>query len=294
MKIAVLFGGISTERNVSITGGRAVINALREKGHEVIGVDPAFGKDAVRDDDEINGEVGFLSLEELKKFDPRKMMECINSSIFDDVDVAFNVLHGRYGEDGIIQALLELRGIPYTGSDIKASSLAMDKITSKVLMASAGVPTPEFEILRRGDEGDYDYYAEIRSAFGQDIVIKPNNQGSTIGITIVRGGNLDDIHQAVVTAMEYSDNIIIERYIPGAEITVGIVGEETLPIIEIVPQEGYYDYEHKYIKGRTEYICPAELDENLSEFIQNMAYACYRVHGCAGFSRVDFRLTDEG
>ncbi|TAL69724.1 MAG: D-alanine--D-alanine ligase [Bacteroidetes bacterium] len=294
MKVAVLYGGISPERNVSITGGLAVIKALQELGHEVVPIDPAYGANGKQSIEEIISPSNSISLEELAKFESRKIIECVNSSLFDGIDVAFIVLHGKYGEDGKIQALLELRGIPYTGSNIKASAIGIDKLASKMLFLAAGISTPQWLTVREKDFGNYEYFEEIRSELGDNLVIKPNDQGSTIGITIVEDGNLDEINKGVDLASKFSDIVIVEQFIEGREITVGIVGGEALPLIEIEPEEGFYDYEHKYTKGKTEYICPAEVTEDIAEFMQNQALSAYNIIGCSGFARADFRLDDEG
>ncbi|MBI5324068.1 MAG: D-alanine--D-alanine ligase [Ignavibacteriae bacterium] len=294
MKVAVLFGGISPERNVSIKGGLAVIKALQEIGHEVIPIDPAFGVNGKLSVEEIISPANSISLEELTKYNPKNIIDCINSELFDDIDIAFIVLHGQYGEDGKIQALLELRGIPYTGSNIKASAVGIDKLASKMMFLAAGISTPQWMTVRQKDFNNYDYFEDIRSELGGNLVIKPNDQGSTIGITIVEDGNLDEINHGVDLASKYSEIVIVEQYIEGREIHVGIVGGEALPLIEIIPEEGFYDYEHKYTKGKTEYICPAEVTDDIAEFIQNQALTAYNIVGCSGFARADFRLNDEG
>jgi D-alanine-D-alanine ligase len=294
MNVAVLFGGISPERNVSIDGGKAVIEALESKAHKVFPVDPAFGKDALRSKDQIISENKFVSAEELDSFNTRNLIECADLDIFDEVDVAFIVLHGENGEDGKMQALLELRGVPYTGSGVKASSLAIDKNSSKMIFTAAGILTPEWVIVPIEDLDNYDYFERIRSEFGYKLVVKPNNQGSTVGITIIEDGNLDDIHNAVIEAAKYCDIVLIEKYIDGQEITVGIIGEDPLPLIEIIPEDGFYDYKHKYTKGKTQYICPAEINEDISEFMQGIAQTAYLALDCKGFARADFRLNEDG
>ena len=294
MNLAVLFGGISPERNVSIAGGKAVINALKENGHNVKAIDPALGNNGLITDDDLSNTELFPSQEELAKYHTRNLLDCVNSDIFDDVEVAFLVLHGTNGEDGRLQALLELRGIPYTGSGVKASALGIDKNSSKMLFAAAGIPTPPWVTLTNEDFENFDYFAEIRSDLGNHLVVKPNDQGSTIGISIIDSGNLDDIHTAVKLASEYSELVLIEQYIPGREITVGLIGGEVLPVIEIIPEGGFYDYRHKYSKGQTQYICPAEISEDVAEFAQTLAHSAFNALGCSGFARADFRLTDEG
>lgn len=287
-------GGISPERNVSINGGLSVAKALKEKGHNVIPIDPAFGKNGKINNLELTNMSVFPDIEELMKFDTKKYIECVNSELFDEIDLAFLVLHGINGEDGKIQALLELRGIPYTGSGIKASSVAIDKLSSKMLFLAAGISTPPWSVIREKDYDNYELFEEIRGELGYKLVIKPNNQGSTVGITIVNDGNLDDIHQGILSAAKYSDVILIEQFIEGREITVGILNGEALPVIEIIPSEGFYDYNHKYSKGKTQYICPAELSEDIEEFTQSLAVSVYNVLDCKGVARADFRLSEEG
>lgn len=299
MKIAVLFGGISTERNVSIAGGRAVINALKEKGYEVVAIDPAFGAEgAIKGEEIYNNESAndishITTIDELNSFSPRSYLDCVSSPIFDDVDCAFLLLHGRYGEDGHIQALLEMRGVPYIGSGVTASALAMDKHLSKMLFLSSRIVTPAWEYISVADADDADMLREIRKSLGKNLVVKPANQGSTVGLTII-GNSDEDLADAIREAGKYTDDILVEQYIPGREITVAILDGEPLPIIEIVPQDGFYDYEHKYTKGRTEYCCPAEISEDVTQFTQNVAVTAYNALGCKGFARVDFILTDEG
>jgi D-alanine-D-alanine ligase len=294
MNIAVLFGGLSSERLVSVRGGRAVVSALRELGHDVVPVDPLFGSDLKLSEEEIQDDSKVVSVEESLKISPRVYLDCINSGIFDNIDVAFIVLHGKYGEDGKIQSLLELRGIPYIGSNVKSSALSIDKNASKMIFLSAGIPTPPWMIVRHKDVDNYELFEDIRQELGNKIVVKPNDQGSTIGITIIDSGNLDEIHEGIIEAFKYSDIVLVEKFIEGREITVAIIGEEPFPIIEIEPEDGYYDYEHKYTKGKTQYYCPADLTEDITEFTQSLAHTAYLALGCSGFARADFRLDEDG
>lgn len=295
MKIAVLFGGISTERNVSISSGKAVVEALNNLGYEVLPIDPAFGADSlVRSEAQLTDISAIPSEDELKLFSPKNLIECVNSTVFDNVDLVFNVMHGKWGEDGRIQSLLEMRGIKYTGSGVKASALAMDKIASKMVMNSAGILTPAWYVVRKNDLIDLELAKEIRKDLGGELCIKPNNQGSTIGITVINDGNLDDIENGIHTALKYSDTVVVEEFIHGREITSAVVGTDTYPIVEIIPDSGFYGYEEKYVKGHTEYECPADIDEGIAEFTQNMSLLLHQVVGCAGFTRSDFRLDDEG
>lgn len=295
MKIAVIFGGISTERNVSIAGGRSVIEALRTIGHEVLPCDPLFGADFLEKSESLVSDMSqFNDIDEIINYNSRNYIEAINSPLFDNVDAAFIVTHGKYGEDGMLQSLLELRGVPYTGSNVKASSISSDKAAAKSCFISAGVLTPAWSVVHRDSIDKENLAKDIRTQFGKEIVIKPNDQGSTIGLTIIRDGNLDDIENGLKLASKYSYDILIEQYIAGRELTVGIVDGDALPLIEIDIEDGFYDYEHKYTKGKTNYICPAEVSDDISEFTQAMALAAYNSLGCSGFGRVDFRLDEEG
>lgn len=295
MKIAVLLGGISTERNVSIAGGKAIVEALKSRGHDALAIDPSFGAESLEKSKELLTDLSkFPDINDLEKFPTRNYIDCINSPIFDDIDVAFIVLHGTNGEDGLIQSLLHLRGIPYTGSEVKASSAAMDKNFSKMIFAAAGINTPQWTIVSKNDEIDIELAKDIKGFLGKKLVIKPNNQGSTIGITIINDGDPDSILQAIEYAHKYSETAVIEQFIEGREITVGIIGNQALPIIEIVPEEGFYDYQAKYTKGKTSYLCPADISPDIAEFTFNVALNAHHALGCSGFSRVDFILTNEG
>lgn len=294
MNIAVLAGGISLERNVSLASGIAVSKALDLLGHKVITIDPALGTNCIIDYNNYSIPEEPPTVEEIEKYNTKNIIDAINSEIFDEIELAFIVLHGKFGEDGRIQSLLELRGIPYTGSGVKSSAVAIDKITSKFLFLTAGVQVPQWAIIHPDEYENYDLFKTIREELGEKLVIKPTNQGSTIGITVVTDGNLDDIYNGIAIASNYSRRVLIEQYIEGKEITVGILDKQALPVIEIIPESGFYDYLHKYKKGKTEYICPAELDEFSTEFIQNNALSAFRVLGCKVFGRVDFRMDEEG
>jgi D-alanine-D-alanine ligase len=296
MKIAVLFGGISSERNVSIEGGKAVVEALRSKGHTVVPIDPALGADVEKQkalENMLNDISKFPSIEELAQYSTKDILACTSSSLFDDIDCAFLVLHGPNGEDGLIQAVFELRGIPYTGSGVRGSATAINKVASKIMMESCGILTPEWAIVTREQLEDYNLYTEIRNYLGEDLIVKPCNQGSTIGLTHIVKGNLDDIHNACVKAAELSRLVLVERYIEGREITVAVIGDKAYPIVEIEAEDGMYDYDAKYAGHSTNYICPADLDDNTTEFIQEQALLLHNTLGCQGFTRVDFRLDDE-
>jgi len=256
-RIGVLMGGTSAEREVSLRSGRAIERALKAQGLEVEGID--VGPDVV---------------ERLRA---------------GRVEVAFIALHGRGGEDGTIQGLLELSGIPYTGSGVLASALAMNKLYSKQLFEFHGLWTPPYRVWK----GDCKTPIPVsKIPFGLPVVVKPLEEGSTIGVSIVREER--ELGPALEDAFHHGSSALIERYIPGKEITVGILGEEPLPPIEMVAASGFYDYRAKYTPGMTEYLVPAPLMDASLRQVQEMATAAHRALGCAGFSRVDFRLDENG
>jgi D-alanine-D-alanine ligase len=294
MNIAVFMGGISKERNVSFASGKAVAEALIARGHTVTAIDPARGKNGTIDLPTFTPNAGVEpSLEELRAFPAQNLVECVFSSLLDGVDVVFLALHGRYGEDGYIQSLLDLRGIRYTGSKMLSSTVSMSKLLSKRIFQSVGVPTPPFITTSAEQADDYELLEEIRDALGDDLVVKPDAEGSTVGIGLVRNGNLDDLARAIKDAAQFGTTILVEQFIEGRELTVAVLGDETLPIIEIRTDSGFYDYQHKYTKGRTEYICPADLPEDIEHFVAQLAFDAHIALECTGYSRVDFRLNDE-
>lgn len=294
MNIAVLLGGLSPERNISLLSGRAAVFALREKGHTVIALDPLRGAGAPLTDDELRSAAPReVTAEERAQFDPSKLLACVTSSHLNNVDAVFILLHGQYGEDGYVQSLLDLRGIPYTGSQMVASATAMDKGLSKMLFQVAGIPTAPWTSVTPDQADDHELMDSIIREIKGGLVIKPNDQGSTVGMTILHTPTSDELSAAIALAGGFSKHILIERYIAGRELTVPVLGDEALPVIEIEPKDGYYDFENKYTKGRTEYHCPADLSEEVEEHVKNLAVAAHSVLGCRGYSRVDFRLTED-
>lgn len=241
-------GGSSAEREVSLRSGTAVANGLRKAGYEVAEID--------------------ISGREL--------------NIPDDVDGVFIALHGEFGEDGRVQSLLDRRGLPYTGSGSEASKAAFDKAISKKVFVESGIPTPEYEILRKGD---------IRT-MPLPVVVKPARQGSTIGVCRVLSES--DWADAVSDTFSYDSEAIVEAYIKGRELTVGIVGDEALPVIEIVAPDGWYDYSAKYTKGACRYLVPAPIDGELSRSYRALAMRTFEALGCRGFARVDCRMSESG
>lgn len=294
MKIAVLMGGISSERNISLLSGRAVTRALRERGHIVHAYDPSRGAHAELSDADLDAASNApVTPEELAAFRKEALMDCVASGQLDGVDVVFNLLHGQYGEDGYMQALLHLRGLPFTGSGMTASAIAMDKGLAKMLFQVSSIPTAHWVTLQASDANDAALMEEVREELKGPVVVKPNDGGSTVGMTIVHSGDLQDLQQAVQEAARYTNSIIVERYVHGREFTVAVLGNEALPVIEIVPHEGTYDYQNKYTKGRTDYHCPADLDDHVRDHMMSLAVTAHRVIGCTAYSRVDFLLTED-
>ncbi|MFH0778907.1 MAG: D-alanine--D-alanine ligase [Candidatus Eisenbacteria bacterium] len=276
MKVVVLMGGVSSEREVSLVSGRAVAEALREKGHEVMEKDLREELDTTRTGPSADGN--------------RALAEFVVDPAVAACDVVFIALHGGAGEDGTVQAIFDLTGKPYTGSGMLSSALCMDKILSKRVFEQAGIPTPGWRGVERAD------VSSVRTAIaelgGLPVVTKPRNQGSTVGVSIIKEES--GITSAVEESLKYSSDILVEAYVPGREITVGLLGTRALPVVEIAPQSGFYDYECKYTKGKSKYIVPAEIPQALAEEAQRIALTAYRVTGCRDFSRVDFRLSPEG
>ncbi len=292
MNIALVVGGISSERKVSLASGRAILKALRENGHNVKVIDPKYGDSEVQENvifkDLVSKEYPtYEEMQKLLKASKRKVIECVNSKLFDNVDIVFIGLHGKYGEDGRIQTLLELRGVKYTGSDILSSAIAMDKNVTKMIFRNYDIPTADWILFSRKDEINP---KKVLKRISLPFVIKPNDEGSTVGLTIVNKES--EIKEAIELALKYSDKLMIEKYIKGREITVSIVGDKAYPLIEIKPKDGFYDYHHKYTKGMTEYICPADVSKEVSERAKEIALRAYHSIGCSVYSRVDFLLDD--
>jgi D-alanine-D-alanine ligase len=252
-KVAVLFGGKSAEREISLKSGAAVLAALLRQGVDAKAFDPAKQE-----------------LSELQGFDR-----------------AFNALHGRYGEDGTIQGALELMNIPYTGSGVMASSVGMDKWRTKLLWRVLNIKTPDFEVVNAQSD-----FAAIEKKLGLPLFVKPANEGSSIGITKVKqkGG----LQPAWILACKADPLVIAEQFIGGGEYTVGILGETPLPIVRIVPKNEFYDYEAKYLRNDTEYLCPCGLSKEKEAQIQAEALQAFRAVGCKGWGRVDFLMDEAG
>jgi D-alanine-D-alanine ligase len=264
VRIGVLMGGRSSERDISLKTGRAVYQALIRRGYDAVAID-------------ITDRL------------PRDLED-------QKVAIAFLSLHGPGGEDGAVQGFLETMGIPYTGSGIRASAVGMHKAATKMLLAAHGIPLPTGTVVR---ECDRPSLAKVlrQTKLRLPIVVKPVSQGSTIGVTIIRHSR--QWKEALTLAHRYDPEAMVESYIPGHEATVSILGTaaegpKVLPAIEIVASDGFYDFASKYQKGRTRYLCPAPLPAKVVHHISELARRTYEVLGCEGAARVDFRITPRG
>ena len=261
--VAVVMGGPSAEREVSLNTGAAIANALREYGYtNVVEID----------------------------LDPRNFGKQLAES---KAEVVFNAVHGLYGEDGRLQTLLEIREMPYTGSGMIASVSCMDKVITKRMLRDAGISTPACLIINKKESGIKE---KIMQRFSLPVVIKPASQGSSIGVEIVKEEN--QLDEALANAFKYSRDILVEEFIGGKELTVSMMQKDgevvALPVIHIAPHSGMYDYHSKYTKGATEYICPADLDEETTKKVQEISKQAYEVLGCSGVARADVMLDEEG
>lgn len=254
-KVAVLMGGRSAEREISLKSGAMVLGALKKSGIDA------------------------------HAFDPRDLgLEQLLAQHFDRVFIA---LHGRFGEDGTVQGALEYLGIPYTGSGVMASALAMDKWRTKLLWQAAGIPTPPYELLSQDSD-----FAGVGERLGLPLMVKPAREGSSIGMSKVT--SIEKIAAAFELAAQYDQTIIAERFIPGVELTAAVLDDEPLPLIRLETPRVFYDYQAKYFADDTRYICPCGLPPSQERAVQDQALAAFRLLGCSGWGRVDLMLDADG
>lgn len=289
MNITVLMGGTSSERNVSLASGIRIVQALRGNGHKVIALDPARGVISAAEERELaTGKVGTEppSLEALSKFAEGTFLPNLTSmKEIKDADVAFLALHGGQGEDGTIQALLDMAHVKYTGSGHLSSALAMDKDLSKKLFRVADVKTADWLMAPATTE-------QVEGMLGLPVIVKPSKQGSTVGLTLVK--KRSDLPGAIEEALKYDDEVMIEGFVPGRELTVGVLGDVALPVGEIISKHEIYDYECKYTAGMATEEFPAKISPEATERVQKQALAAFKSLKLKGYARIDFRLTTEG
>lgn len=295
-KVIVLTGGRSAERDVSLATGVAVSKGLHDAGFNVLIFDPANTHPPVEWHPETGG-----TLIESKPPDPKALAiggvpagvvmtpDDLTRADLHDVDLVFIALHGGDGENGRLQAMLDTCGVRYTGSGMNASALAMDKHSAKRIFVAEKIPTPKWRIADSGDELSFD---SVRAELGLPIIVKPNAQGSTVGLTLVK--EQSQWAGALRTGFQWDDRLIIEEYIAGREITVAILGEQALPVVEIIPTHELYDYECKYTSGRSNYVCPADLTADQTRRAQELGARAFHALGCKGYARSDFRMSKDG
>lgn len=252
-RVGILMGGMSAERAISLKTGEAIFNALKRLGYNPFKID-------------------------VDRAISRRLME-------EKIDVAFIALHGRYGEDGCIQGLLEILGIPYTGSGVTASAVALNKIMAKRVFLAAGLPTPNFQVLNSPLGAGY-----IEIPF--PVIVKPATEGSSIGVKKVE--SVETLKNAIEEVMSYSSTVLIEEFINGSEVTFGVLEGKVFAPVEIRPRQGLYDYKSKYTPGMTEYIIPAPIEEEVYEGAKAIAEKAYQAVGCRGAARVDMIINGRG
>ena len=256
-KVAVLMGGPSSEREISFLSGNAVLNALAEKGVNAHAFDPRE-----------------RPLFELKR---------------EGFDRVFIALHGRFGEDGTVQGALETLGIPYTGSGVMASALAMDKWRTKLVWLASGIPTPAYRMVDARTD-----WARVVAELGLPLIVKPVREGSTIGLTKVTGADRDQLARAYAEAAKHDDLVLAEEFVAGIELTASILGDRALPLIRIEAPQGNYDYHNKYFSDETRYFCPSGLPQPKEREIREASLAAFRIVGCNGWGRLDLILKPDG
>ena len=261
-RIGVVMGGTSSEREISLKSGKAVLKSLVDAGCDAIASD-------------------------LTTTDAAQIVAQLRQA---KIDIVFIVLHGKFGEDGAIQAILEKEGFPYTGSGPKASRLAMDKAATQALLKKNGITVPDFQILRQGDAIKPEII--LKNLGGAPVIVKPCCEGSSIGITIIK--NAADLMPALQVAFKLGTEVIIEKFIAGKEITSGILGQDTLSLVEIRPKNKFFDFVAKYQSGMSDYIVPAEISAPQTTQIKEMSLKAFQLIGCRDMARSDFILDEKG
>jgi D-alanine-D-alanine ligase len=256
-KIGVLMGGMSSEKAVSIETGQAVLSALLDRGHNAI---PIF----------VDRDIDLVLRQH-------------------EIDAAFIALHGRYGEDGCVQGLLEILGVPYTGSDVLSSALAMNKLKAKEIFRLHNLPTPPYYVLRSDQEAEPDVY---HGDFGYPAVVKPIGEGSSVGVEIVHSP--EELLAACERAFRFDNEVLVERFIAGREVSVAVLEDRALGAVEIVPNGGFYDYASKYTKGESDYFIPPRLSPERYRGVMAQALLAHRALGCSGATRIDLIVSESG
>ena len=288
-RVTVLTGGATPERSVALAGAAEVVTALRSRGHSVRVVDTTQGLISEADESRLLARTVGTGPADVGDLVERERAMLGNGlgelPAVRDAEVLFLSVHGGAGEGGALQAVLELVGVPYTGSGPLGSAVAMDKDLAKRLFRAAGVPVPAWFMAPVAPE-------DVTTALGWPVIVKPSRGGSTVGLTLVP--NAKGLEQALILAGRYDDDVMAEQFIPGRELTVGILGDVPLPVGEIIPKHELFDYECKYTPGMSQEIFPADLEPSIARQLQELALTAHRAVKLGGYSRVDFRLSPEG
>ncbi|HXF95859.1 MAG TPA: D-alanine--D-alanine ligase [Gemmatimonadales bacterium] len=291
MRIVVLTGGATEERAVAFAGAAQIVRALRARGHEVHVVDTVTGLLDEAGERALLAESVGGAPPPVTDLDRRERAMLSNGlaelPVLRGADVVFPCLHGGRGEGGTLQAVLDVLGVPYTGSGALGSALALDKDLSKRLFRAAGVPVPAWFVTPPPVAPE-----DVTTALGWPVIVKPARQGSTVGLTLVK--HAKDLDAAVALARQHDAEVLVEQFIPGREFTVGVLGDVPLPVGEIIPKHEIFDYECKYTPGMTEELFPAPIDTALARQLQEMALTAHRALKLGGYSRIDFRVNPEG
>jgi D-alanine-D-alanine ligase len=297
LNVMLVVGGDSAERDVSLESGVSIFGALRDLGHRVVVTDPLHPEIAPTEDPEV-----FFADREIKTEPPRvgrerfkareRFMTVLGGFETLGCDIVFNCLHGGAGEDGTFQAVLDYLGIPYTGSGASASMLAMNKELAKRVVSRDHVPVAKEVFVEQPGKDVLEIESRVMKTPSLPAVVKPNCEGSSVGVTVVH--TVEDLASAIADAESYGGSYLIEEYIEGAEVTASILDGVDLPIIEIRPRAGFYDYKNKYTSGACEYLVPAPIGDKVADAVARSARTAYHALGCRGYARVDFRLRPPG
>ena len=289
MRVTVITGGATAERAVAFAGASQIVAALRQRTHEVHAVDTVTGLLSAADEARLLVDRVAAAPPPVDNLDERERKMLSNGlatlPAIHNADVLFPCVHGGRGEGGTLQAVLDVIGVPYTGSGALGSALALDKDLSKRLFRAAGVPVPAWFMAPVTPD-------DVTTALGWPVIVKPSKQGSTVGLSLVKQAK--DLDTALALARQHDDEVMVEQFIPGREFTVGVLGDVPLPVGEIIPQHEIFDYECKYTPGMTEEVFPAKIDTKLARQLQELALSAHRALKMGGYSRIDFRVSAEG
>lgn len=285
MKIVVLKGGVSSERNVSLISGDNITKALVKRGHNVLCLDTVVPFEQI--ENEIYPD------EEMIKNGDRNLVNLLMHPEVRSADFIFNALHGGSGENGIVQGVLQLLGYNFNGSGVEGCAIAMDKVITKLLFEKYRIPTPTWLHFNRANSVSRERISEeVIKKFTFPVVVKPSSEGSTIGVSVVESEK--ELIPAIDKALKYNEEIVVEKFINGRELAVAILGSEIMPILEIVPKHKIYDYDCKYIDGMSKYIVPAEIDKEITNLIKEFSIIAFKILKCKGYGRLDLRLGEDG